>query len=479
MDFSIDNATPDDLPVIYHLFEEAILFQKQNNYKGWNSYDREFIKSDIQNGLLYKIVSGDDIACIFSICFSDVLIWREKEKGNAVYLHRIVLNRKFAGGKIFQKVLEWAMQFAREAKLKYIRMDTWADNEKIIAYYKSYGFVFVENYTTPDTENLPVQHRNLNVALLELNVQHTIYIVGAGAIGKALAVFLKLEGKDVVIIRGSVDDKPGYIEKISVELPNNATVEAEVEVSTANNFPVLNGLIVLTNKSFGNQHLAGSLRTKINNSPVLILQNGLNVEQPFIDSGYFNIYRCVLFATCQSLFPNVLRFKPVAVSPIGAVKGDSGNLEAIAGQVNNRYFQFRAEENIQPVVWTKTIVNSVFNSVCPLLETDNGIFHRNQSALNIAKKIIDECVTIANGKGICLDADEVMKVLLRISKSSDGQLISTYQDIKNKRRTEIETLNFAIADIANGLKQADAVKETRLLGELIKLKSELVMNPAV
>ncbi len=40
----------------------------------------------------------------------------------------------------------------------------------IIDYYKSCGFYFIENYRTPNAENLPDQHRNLNVALLEFNV---------------------------------------------------------------------------------------------------------------------------------------------------------------------------------------------------------------------------------------------------------------------------------------------------------------------
>ncbi|ULQ51984.1 GNAT family N-acetyltransferase [Flavihumibacter fluvii] len=172
MNYTITNAAVNDLPVVYQLFEEAILFQERNNYIGWKSYDKEFIQSDIQNGLLFKIINAEDvIACIFSICYSDSLIWRDKEKGDAVYLHRIVLNRQFAGERIFKKVLEWARGFAAAKKLKYIRMDTWAENEKLIGYYKSHGFSFIENYTTADTVELPVQHRNLNVALLELPVQ--------------------------------------------------------------------------------------------------------------------------------------------------------------------------------------------------------------------------------------------------------------------------------------------------------------------
>ena len=165
--YGIVNATTNDLDFIYLLFEQAIAYQKKNNYIGWNSYDKAFIRSDIENGLLYKIIKEDAIVCIFSICLSDALIWREKEKGDAVYLHRVVVNPEYRGSHFFGKVLDWATNFARKRQLKYIRMDTWAANHKIIAYYKEYGFQFVENYTTPGTEDLPEQHRNLDVALLE------------------------------------------------------------------------------------------------------------------------------------------------------------------------------------------------------------------------------------------------------------------------------------------------------------------------
>ena len=170
MSLEITNASIHDLPAIYQLFEEAIQFQKLNNYIGWNSYDKQFIQSDVLNGLLYKIMDTREIICIFSICYSDELIWRERERGDAIYLHRIVLNQKFKGKKTFQKILDWAIRFAGERKRKYIRMDTWADNEKLIAYYKTYGFTFIENHTTPGTENLPVQHRNLRIALLEKTI---------------------------------------------------------------------------------------------------------------------------------------------------------------------------------------------------------------------------------------------------------------------------------------------------------------------
>ena len=304
-------------------------------------------------------------------------------------------------------------------------------------------------------------------------MQSTIFIIGAGAIGKVLAVSLALENKKVILIRGSVDHQPARKEKIHVRLNDQTELAAEIEISTFSQFPVLDGIIVLTNKSYGNEELTKILKPRVKDSPLVLLQNGLGVEQTFLDNDFQGIYRCVLFATSQPISENQLKFKPVAVSPIGIIKGTPTELEKLVAQVNSTHFPFRAEADIQPIIWKKAITNCVFNSICPLLETDNGIFHREPGVLALAKQVIEECTAIAREKGIFLQAQEVLDSLLLISKSSDGQLISTFQDIKNKRRTEIETLNFEIARIAATLHKEDNVKQTRILGELVKWKSDL------
>ena len=301
----------------------------------------------------------------------------------------------------------------------------------------------------------------------------TIYIIGAGAIGKALAVFLKQDNKNVVLIRGSIDDQLSKTEKIEVELRDQMLIAEDIEVSALSNFNRLDGIIVLANKSFGNTNLSQALKSKIGNSPIVVMQNGLGVEQPFIDNHFPEIYRCVLFATSQTISTNSLRFKLVSVSPIGKIKGNGSNLNDIVGLLDTPNFRFKAVADIETLVWKKVIANSVFNSVCPLLEIDNGIFHRNDTALVIAKRVISECVAIARETGISISEEEVVESLLLISKSSDGQLISTLQDIRNKRKTEIETLNFSIVHMAKKMGKEAMVTETQLLGELTKLKSEL------
>jgi len=296
-----------------------------------------------------------------------------------------------------------------------------------------------------------------------------VYIIGAGAIGKVLAVCLSNDGKKVVLLRGSVDDGETHRENIRVTLSSQEIIEAEVTIDTLGNYRSLEGLVALCNKSYGNAALADALRHKIGHSPIILLQNGLGVEQPFMD--FPAVYRCVLFVTSQPVSATKLNFKPVAISPVGRIRGgDESSLSHIASILNTPYFGFRAERDILPVIWKKAIVNSVFNSVCPLLDTDNGIFHRNPQALQIAESLVAECLGVAGEQGVNLNLAEVMSSLLLISRSSDGQFISTLQDIRNHRPTEIGTLNLAIAGMAA---TEQAIIQTRLLGQLTLLKSQL------
>ncbi|SJZ51861.1 ketopantoate reductase family protein [Sediminibacterium ginsengisoli] len=306
-----------------------------------------------------------------------------------------------------------------------------------------------------------------------------IFIIGAGAIGKTLAAFLKAQGNEVILLRGQADEINDSMVTIKVLLNDKDAVKTEVLVSAVSNFTNLDGIVVIASKSYGNELIAERLKKRIGNAPVVILQNGLNVELPFVHHGFERIYRCILFATAQQVSADAIRFKPVAASPVGVVRGSSEELSGIIDQFSNPYFTFRAEQDIQRVIWTKTIANCVFNSVCPLLETDNGIFYRDEQARSVAKRVIAECISVAETQGVFLDAADVFDRLLQISKSSEGQLISTYQDILNGRKTEIETLNMAVAEIADNARQETMVPTTRLLGELIRIKSGIAMRASL
>ena len=297
-----------------------------------------------------------------------------------------------------------------------------------------------------------------------------IFIVGSGAIGKALAVFLQHENHDVMLIRGSTDNIPNAENVITVTNQENQKFQQKITTTTFSNVNDINGIVLITAKAFANAKLAPKLKNIKGNFPIILLQNGLNIEKPFESFG--SVFRCVLFSTSQITGHNTVSFKMVAESPVGRLQGKSS--DTIVNQINTPYFRFKNESNIQKVVWEKVIINCAFNSICPLLEVDNGIFHRNLEATKLANTIIGECVIVANKYGITLNQDKIEEKLILISKRADGQLISTYEDIRNRRRTEIDSLNLEVSNLADKTGVPELVTNTRLLGEMIQLKSNLV-----
>src|SRR5690606_39585257 len=163
----VRNTEMEDLPFIYDLFEQSIIYQEKKGYPVWRNYDRDALVKDIENKNQYKIIVDSAIALVFSVAYNDRIIWRALDKGDSMYLHRIVINPQFKGQKRFGHVVAWAIRHCQEKGLHSIRMDTWAANPTIINYYKGFGFEVVENYTTPNTPKLPVHNRNLSLTLLE------------------------------------------------------------------------------------------------------------------------------------------------------------------------------------------------------------------------------------------------------------------------------------------------------------------------
>ncbi|QEH43814.1 GNAT family N-acetyltransferase [Chitinophaga sp. XS-30] len=167
----IIQTTEEDLDLVKRLFRQAMDLQGKNGYKVWQEIDPEALLKDIRSRSQFKILQGEEVLCIFSVQHNDPFIWGERDRNDAIYLHRIVVNPAFKGQKQFEKVLDWAKAYVRQHGLRYVRMDTWAENDRIIAYYMSFGFVFLGHYKTSDAPELPLQNRNLHVALLELEVK--------------------------------------------------------------------------------------------------------------------------------------------------------------------------------------------------------------------------------------------------------------------------------------------------------------------
>ncbi|MBL8003544.1 MAG: GNAT family N-acetyltransferase [Candidatus Kapabacteria bacterium] len=168
---TIFHSSEADLPKVLGLFEQVMGNQKNPHYKVWEHIDTDSIVNDIRSNRQYKLCKNDEIVAVFTVLLSDELIWQERETHTSVYLHRIVANPKWKGEKLFANIVEWVSDYARSLHRTSIRMDTWADNNKLIEYYKTYGFSVLDTITTSHSCSLPEQNRGIEVMLLELPIE--------------------------------------------------------------------------------------------------------------------------------------------------------------------------------------------------------------------------------------------------------------------------------------------------------------------
>ena len=165
----IVNSTPQDFDRRFELYDAAIEYQKQVFKRHWKGFEPGLVNEEIAENRQWKVLVDGQIACIFAITFNDVNIWGEKDQNDAIYIHRIVTDPGFRGNNFVQSITDWARNYARALGKKYVRMDTWGDNEKLIAYYQQCGFAFL-GIITPDFRGLPKHYNGITLSLFEIEV---------------------------------------------------------------------------------------------------------------------------------------------------------------------------------------------------------------------------------------------------------------------------------------------------------------------
>lgn len=185
---------------------------------------------------------------------------------------------------------------------------------------------------------------------------------------------------------------------------------------------------------------------------VLTLQNGLgNYEQilPFVKNN--------LLLVGTTNHNSVLLGK-------GKIYHSGSGVTAIGGNgVSNEYIQkvhdlFQTSgfdcvvsDNIGYLIWKKLFVNLAINSFTYITQTPMGFICHNSYAQDFVKKIITEAVVVAQAEGYKFDNEEVIKTIQNICREHMNGFSSMSQDRKKKAKTEIDSINGAIVNVAKNI----------------------------
>jgi len=161
IDYRIRLAQPNELDSVLGLIDHAAEWLRtKKNTTQWarpwpNPVDRrKRVHEALKNGetwLLFDRARPIGTVSIRLTGHEDLWTAEERET-KAVYLHRLVIHRDYAGMALGAELIEWAGRkgASQQSGAELIRIDVWTDNAELHDYYRRQGFKDVGIRTTSD-----------------------------------------------------------------------------------------------------------------------------------------------------------------------------------------------------------------------------------------------------------------------------------------------------------------------------------------
>ena len=279
-------------------------------------------------------------------------------------------------------------------------------------------------------------------------------IVGSGAIGSLYGAFLsRIKDTEVILV--------GRNPHISAIQSNGLKIEGVMgvhefhleaishasEVSEAD-------LVIVTTKTYDTVTAARSAKHLVDSGAyVLLIQNGLGTEE--LVAKELNTTKVLRATTCMGALqdvPGVVHATGCGLTEIGSRYPEN---YPFVGQLSNMMrevgFDVRSSENIEGVVWTKTLVNCGINPVGALTGLSNGEVYGNPALRGLVVRLVKEAVQVVNALGIELTTDDPVRYALGTAKATGDNINSMLQDLRAGKRTEIDAITGEVIRLAREL----------------------------
>jgi predicted N-acetyltransferase YhbS len=145
---TIRSATPSDYPVILTLIDAAAKWLSTKGTDQWREPwpdepgRNARVLDDLRRGKTWLAEDGATVAATITLDPADNGVWpAERRREPAVYLRRLIVDRRYRGLNVGAKLLDWASDLAeRKHQSQWIRIDVWTTNFALHDYYRAQGF---------------------------------------------------------------------------------------------------------------------------------------------------------------------------------------------------------------------------------------------------------------------------------------------------------------------------------------------------
>ncbi len=143
MNMNVRLAQEDDASTILRLMQESSLWMKQWGYHQWtNAYPRELLISEISNARVFMAVKDQLVIGTVTLDETAGSYWRVPLL-RAQYLHRLIIDRAYAGKSLGKELMQWSERFAASRGHTKMRLDCDAKNDRLRDYYEALGYAML------------------------------------------------------------------------------------------------------------------------------------------------------------------------------------------------------------------------------------------------------------------------------------------------------------------------------------------------
>lgn len=277
-----------------------------------------------------------------------------------------------------------------------------------------------------------------------------IAVIGAGAMGSIYGGHLSLHNEVCI-----VDTNQAVVDRINEqglvidEDGTSNTYYPRAVVSTAGEEPA--ELVILFVKSiFSRAALEGNRSLIGPNTRLLTLQNGAGHEDLLKE---FVPEERVIIGTTEDngavLAPGHVRRGGEGRTNLGMLTEDTGVfLDKVKEAFDCCGFKVSLQDNILHLIWSKLFTNVSLSAVTGILQVDMGYIASNEYAWTLTKKLIHEAVLTAEAMGLDFDQAEITEKVRQTSLNNPNGCTSIRADLRDGRRTEVDTISGSVVKAA-------------------------------
>jgi 2-dehydropantoate 2-reductase len=293
-----------------------------------------------------------------------------------------------------------------------------------------------------------------------------IAVLGAGAVGCYFGGLLARAGRNVTFI-----GRAAHVEAMARDglFLDSAHFQGRIPVSASSDVAAAEGagVLLLCVKAPDTEeamlmvlpHLAG-------NTIVVSLQNGVDNADRIRAAVGIEAIPAVVYVAAQMSGPGAVKHNGRG----DLVLPDSAGGAYVASLFNGADVPCRLTVDIAAELWTKLIMNGVYNALSALTGMRYGKLVAEPLATDVMRQVIDETVAVAAALGVRLPSAEVTEAAMKLGVAMAGAMSSTAQDIGRGKRTEIDSLNGYV--VRKGAEVGVPVPVNQTLHALVKLLEE-------